>query len=72
MSNKNVGSSDAVKCSNLQIWSLNHKVFQTPIYLSHLMILDACYADITIPEIRDIGLQIYVQGDVFSLYFRTL
>jgi len=58
MTNKNVRSSDAVKCSNPQIWSLNHKVFQTPIYLNHIMILDASYADITILEIRDIGLHV--------------
>jgi len=47
MTNKNVHSSDVVKCGNLQIWSLNHKVFQTPIYLSHLMIFDACCANNT-------------------------
>jgi len=40
MSNKNFCSSDAVKCSNLQIWSSNHRVFHTLIYLSHLMIFD--------------------------------
>jgi len=42
MINKNDRSSDAVKCRNLQIWSLNDNAFQTPIYLSHLMIFDAC------------------------------
>jgi len=47
VTNKNVRSSDAVKCGNPQIWSLNDKVFQTPNYLSHLMIFDACYADNT-------------------------
>jgi len=42
MINKNIRSSDAVKCSNLQIWSLNYKVFPTPSYLSRLMIFDPC------------------------------
>jgi len=36
MVNKNIRSSDAVKCGKPHIWSLNHKVFQTPSYLSHL------------------------------------
>jgi len=45
-------SSDAVKCGKPQIWSLNHKVLQTPSYLCQ--IFGTCYADI-IPEIRDIG-----------------
>jgi len=32
--NKNSFSSDAVKFGKLQIWPINHKVLQTPSYLS--------------------------------------
>jgi len=29
INNKNIFSSDAVKCNKLQIWPLNHEVLQT-------------------------------------------
>jgi len=48
INNKNIFSSDAVKCNKLQIWPLNHEVLQTQSYLSHLR----CYACNLIPDIR--------------------
>jgi len=36
MINKNIPSSDAVKCGKPQIRPLNHEVFQTSSYLSHV------------------------------------
>jgi len=49
---------DAVKCGKLQIWPLNHKVLQSPSYLSSEVSckLRVIIFDITliIPEIKDI------------------
>jgi len=60
---KNILSIDAVEHGKQQIWSLNHNVFHTPSYLSHLW----WHANNT----RKSGLYRFIgQGHMFKLQYR--